>query len=45
MSRAPLALPRMTLNPERKRLEDFVYEDFELHNYEHHPGIKAPIAV
>ena len=24
---------------------DFSYEDFEIANYQYHPGIKAPIAV
>ena len=45
LSRKPFPLPLMELNPERKRLEDFVYDDFKLINYEHHPAIKAPIAV
>ncbi len=45
LSRTPNPLPTMRLNPERKRLEDFVYEDFELVNYQHHPAIKAPVAV
>jgi thymidylate synthase len=35
----------MHLNPERNRITDFVYEDFELRDYNPHPGIKAPIAV
>ena len=26
-------------------IHDFEYEDFELLNYDPHPGIKAPIAV
>jgi thymidylate synthase len=38
-------LPRMRLNPERARLEDFVYEDFTLEGYDPHPAIKAPISV
>ena len=45
LSRTPNPAPRMRLNPERKRLEDFVYEDFELINYQHHPAIKGPVAV
>ncbi|MCF6312501.1 MAG: thymidylate synthase [Verrucomicrobiales bacterium] len=45
LSREPRALPQMKLNPEVKRLDDFVYEDFELTGYDPHPGIKAPIAV
>ena len=45
MSREPKLLPRMHLNPERKELEDFVYEDFTLTGYNPHPAIKAPVAV
>jgi thymidylate synthase len=45
LSRQPLPAPTMQLNPERKQLEDFVYEDFQLLNYQHHPAIKAPVAV
>ena len=45
LSRDPLPPPVMRLNPERRALEDFVYEDFELVDYQSHPPIKAPIAV
>jgi thymidylate synthase len=45
LSREPKPAPQMRLNPERKRIEDFVFEDFELLDYQAHPAIKAPIAV
>ncbi len=45
LSREPFALPVMFINPERKDLFDFVYEDFDLQNYQCHAGIRAPIAV
>ena len=45
LSREPLALPVMKINPEINTIFDFKYEDFELINYESHPSIKAPIAV
>ncbi len=45
LSREPKELPELRINPEKKDIFDFVYEDFELVNYEPHPGIKAPIAV
>lgn len=45
LTREPRPLPTMKLNPEVKDIFDFTYEDFELVNYEPHPGIKAPVAV
>ncbi|MEY3182398.1 MAG: hypothetical protein RLZ35_383 [Pseudomonadota bacterium] len=45
LSRKPHALPKMQLNPLVTDLFDFVYEDFELLNYQCHPRIVAPIAV
>ena len=45
LTRAPRPLPRMTLNPERQSIFDFIYEDFTLTGYDPHPGIKAAIAV
>jgi thymidylate synthase len=38
-------MPKMKINPERKNIEDFVIEDFELVDYHPHESIKAPIAV
>lgn len=45
LSRDCRPLPTLTLNPERRELEDFVFEDFVLSDYNPHPSIKAPIAV
>jgi thymidylate synthase len=45
LAREPRPLPRMQLNPERRELEEFVYEDFQLLGYDPHPPIKAPVAV
>jgi thymidylate synthase len=45
LARAPRPLPGMHLNPERRSLFEFVFEDFELLNYDPHPHIKAPVAV
>jgi thymidylate synthase len=45
LTRTPRPFPRMRLNPARRELLDFQYEDFTLEGYEPHPAIKAPIAV
>ncbi len=45
LTRDPRPLPLMRLNPARTSLFNFVYEDFELLNYDPHPAIKAPVAV
>jgi len=45
LSRDFRPLPEMKINPEITNIFDFKYEDFELVNYDPHPGIKAPIAV
>jgi thymidylate synthase len=45
LSRGVFPHPQMKLNPEVKDIFNFKYEDFTLENYQHHPGIKAPVAV
>ena len=45
LSRDPKPLCRIKINPAKKDINNFVFEDFELLNYEHHPHIKAPVAV
>jgi thymidylate synthase len=45
LSREPFPLPRMHLNAQRRDLFDFTFEDFELRDYQCHPGIAAPISV
>ena len=45
LSRKPFPLPQMKLNPAIKNIFDFKFEDFTLENYQHHPPIKAPVAV
>jgi len=45
LKREPFPLPRMKLNPERKDLFAFRFEDFSLENYQCHPAISAPISV
>ena len=45
LTRDPLPLPRLTLNPAVLDIDDFTYDDIELIGYESHPRISAPIAV
>ncbi|WP_129666212.1 thymidylate synthase [Phytoactinopolyspora endophytica] len=45
LAREPRPLPTLRLNPERRSIDDFEYDDVELLNYDPHPTIKAPIAV
>ncbi len=45
LSRDPLPLPEMRLNPEIDDLFAFTFDDFELAGYQSHPHIKAPVAV
>jgi thymidylate synthase len=45
LTRAPRALPRMILNPDKTDLFGWEYEDFTVEGYEPHAHIKAPVAV
>jgi thymidylate synthase len=45
LSRTPLPLPRLRLNPEITNIFDFTYEDIRIENYVALPHIKAPVAV
>ncbi len=45
LSRKPMALPRMQINPEVTDLFGFRFEDFALQGYQSHPHISAPVAV
>ena len=45
LTRRPMALPEMRINPDVKDIFGFRYEDFELVGYEAQPHIKAPVAV
>lgn len=45
LSREPLPLPTMRLNPNVKDIFAFKYDDFTLENYQSHAAIKAPVAV
>jgi thymidylate synthase len=45
LSRKPFPSPRMLINQEMKKIDDFTFEDFKLQNYQSHPPIKGEISV
>ena len=45
ISREPFPYPQLRLARKPDSIFDYVLEDFEVLDYRHHPGIKAPIAV
>lgn len=45
LSRSTFSLPTLQINSQVTSLFDFVYDDFELQNYQSHGPISAPVAV
>lgn len=45
LQRQPFLLPKLLIKRTVASLFDYCYEDFEFIDYQHHPVIKAPIAV
>jgi len=45
LTREPMKLPKLWLNPEVKSLFDFKFEDIKLIDYVSHPAIKMDVAV
>lgn len=45
LARQPLAYPILHIRRRPDSIFDYQYEDFEVIGYEHHPAIKAPVAV
>jgi thymidylate synthase len=45
LSRDLRSLPTLKINPERKNIFDFKFEDFSLEGYDPHPHIKGAVAV
>ena len=45
LSRQPHPLPRLVLRRRPPTLFEYEFEDFEITGYDHHPAIKAPVAV
>ncbi len=45
LTREPFALPKLSINPAVKAIDGFVFEDFELVDYQAHPHIKGVVSV
>ena len=45
ISREPLPLPTLKLDPSITNIDEFTFESLEIVGYEHHPHISAPISV
>ncbi len=45
LSREPYPPPRLAIRRRPPSIFDYVLEDFEIQGYQHHPAIKAPVAV
>ena len=45
LSRDPRPLPRLTIDPDKRDIFDFEFEDFMITGYDPHPHIKAEVAV
>ena len=45
LTREPYAAPQLKITSTPASIFDYAYEDFEIVGYEHHPAIKAPVAV
>jgi thymidylate synthase len=45
LSRAPYPYPVLNIKRKPASIFDYEYEDFEVLEYQHHPAIKAPVAV
>ena len=45
LTRTPLTLPKMQINPDKKSIFDFNFNDFSLVGYEAHPHIKGDVSI
>ena len=45
VSRKPLKLPKLILDPNVRDIDDFTADHIEIVDYEHHPHISAPISI
>ena len=45
LARTPFPFPQLRIKRRPLTINDYEYEDFEIVDYQHHPAIKAPVAV
>jgi thymidylate synthase len=45
LTRPPRAFPKLKMNPNKKNIDDFVFDDFEVVGYKPHKTIKMKMAV
>lgn len=45
LSREPYSLPSLAIHTKPDNVFGYAFEDFEIVGYQHHPAIKAPVAV
>ena len=45
LSREPYPYPKLKILRKPESIFDYQFEDFEFEDYQHHPLIKAPVAV
>jgi thymidylate synthase len=45
LGRTPFPLPQLVIKRKPPTIFEYLFEDFEIVNYQAHPSIKAPIAV
>jgi thymidylate synthase len=45
LARLPLPLPELAIRRKPSSISDYVFEDFEIRNYQSHAAIRAPVAV
>jgi len=45
LARTPLKFPQLNIKRKPENINQYAFDDFEVINYQHHPAIKAPVAV
>jgi thymidylate synthase len=45
LARSPFPAPTLHIKRKPETIFDYQFEDFEVRDYQCHPGIKAPVAV